>query len=227
VCARASIEGCFSAFLREEVLPAGYDCDTCTLRAKEAAAREARAGPPPAPRQPAVRWYALARPPSTLTLHLMRFAASRGRLVKVSAHVSFPLLLSLRPFCAANSSPPRHLDDLQQTQQAQQAQQARRAAASHWKQRARGAEAEAERALEAPAPGLQQRHDYELSAVVVHQGSMRGGHYTAYVCARAAKGAGDAPAASRWFHISDTRVSKAEEADVLGAQAFLLFYDRV
>jgi ubiquitin C-terminal hydrolase len=56
---------------------------------------------------------------------------------------------------------------------------------------------------------------------------MRGGHYTAYVCARAAKGAGDAPAASRWFHISDTRVSKAEEADVLGAQAFLLFYDRV
>eukprot|EP00965_Chrysotila_dentata_P239115 6202902-Pleurochrysis_carterae.AAC.4 len=52
------------------------------------------------------------------------------------------------------------------------------------------------------------------------QGSMSGGHYTAY--ARTARG----PPA-RWHHFSDTHVSEVNEAAVLGSQAFLLFYERV
>lgn len=185
LCVRA----CVWAFLSEEVIRSGYDCDACTARV----ARLAPAGEPsPKPRQPAVRWYALSRLPRTLTLHLKRFAAQRGRCVKVSAHVDFPLRLELGPFCAAAGPPPTHLDQLRAPPLVDGAT-------------ARGGYGQYR----------QYGYGYELSAVVVHQGSMRGGHYTAYV-----RGG-----ASGWFHISDTRVVAATEREVLDSQAFLLFYD--
>ncbi|KAJ1615988.1 hypothetical protein T492DRAFT_1109551 [Pavlovales sp. CCMP2436] len=142
---------------------------------------------PPKPRQPAVRWYTLARPPLTLTLHLKRFAAAKGRTAKVNGHVAFPLALELSPFCAADSEPPTSLGQLS----------ARQAAGGG-------------------AGGGRSRHTYALTAVVVHQGSMRGGHYIAFV-----------KAVAGWFLVSDTSVASATEAEVLGAQAFLLFYDKL
>ena len=57
----------------------------------------------------------------------------------------------------------------------------------------------------------------ELTGVVEHQGSFHGGHYTAYVRSGADQS---------WFYCSDTHTSEATERDVLGAQAFLLFYCR-
>jgi len=57
---------------------------------------------------------------------------------------------------------------------------------------------------------------YELSGVVEHQGSLSGGHYTAFV-----------RAGSSWYHMSDSHVSEADEEAVLGAQASLLFYVQV
>ena len=64
---------------------------------------------------------------------------------------------------------------------------------------------------------------YRLYAVVEHAGSFHGGHYTAYV-RDADLDADEGP--DEWNHFSDTHVRRATEAEVLGAQAFLLFYAR-
>ncbi|XP_011606953.2 ubiquitin carboxyl-terminal hydrolase 16 isoform X1 [Takifugu rubripes] len=78
---------------------------------------------------------------------------------------------------------------------------------------------------------------YSLYGIVVHSGTMRSGHYTAYVKVRpegpklASNGlAGQADAESprgKWFHISDTHVQPVSESNVQSCQAYLLFYERV
>ena len=95
---------------------------------------------------------------------------------------------------------------------------------------------------------------YSLYGVVIHGGSMRGGHYTAYVRVRSeiqlerltskketdnATGNSDdghhktrsfdytSTENSQWYYISDTQVSKASFDDVSQSQAYLLFYERL
>lgn len=72
---------------------------------------------------------------------------------------------------------------------------------------------------------------YHLCAVVVHSGSMRGGHYVAYVSRAAVSGActpGGAAAAGtageRWYCISDTSVKSVSAAEVAACQAYMLLY---
>ena len=57
---------------------------------------------------------------------------------------------------------------------------------------------------------------YRLYGVVEHQGSFKGGHYVAFV--RSSGGA--------WHRMSDSTVTRVDEATALRAQAFLLFYER-
>uniref|UniRef100_UPI00398F14AC ubiquitin carboxyl-terminal hydrolase 16 isoform X2 n=1 Tax=Pristiophorus japonicus TaxID=55135 RepID=UPI00398F14AC len=82
---------------------------------------------------------------------------------------------------------------------------------------------------------------YSLYGVVEHSGTMRSGHYTAYVKVRTPSShlaqyamtrctlpANKAePSMGNWFHISDTRVQAVPETKVLSAQAYLLFYERI
>ncbi|XP_048449128.1 ubiquitin carboxyl-terminal hydrolase 16-like, partial [Rhincodon typus] len=82
---------------------------------------------------------------------------------------------------------------------------------------------------------------YSLYGVVEHSGTMRSGHYTAYVKVRTPSSClteyamtrctlsefkGESPTGN-WFHISDTRVQAVPETKVLSAQAYLLFYERI
>lgn len=78
---------------------------------------------------------------------------------------------------------------------------------------------------------------YNLYGIVEHSGTMRSGHYTAYVkvrprCAQSqtnglsAQGDTEAPRGS-WFHISDTSVQSVTESKVQSCQAYLLFYERI
>uniref|UniRef100_A0A3B5LBS1 Ubiquitin specific peptidase 16 n=1 Tax=Xiphophorus couchianus TaxID=32473 RepID=A0A3B5LBS1_9TELE len=79
---------------------------------------------------------------------------------------------------------------------------------------------------------------YSLYGVVEHSGTMRSGHYTAYVKARpdSLKSSSngkqglntniDLPRGS-WFHISDTSVQPVSESKVQSCQAYLLFYERI
>ncbi|KAM7399022.1 hypothetical protein PAMP_018316 [Pampus punctatissimus] len=75
---------------------------------------------------------------------------------------------------------------------------------------------------------------YSLYGIVEHSGTMRSGHYTAYVkvrphCPKSPSNglaAEELPTGS-WFHISDTSVQPVSESKVQGCQAYLLFYERI
>ncbi|KAL2084828.1 hypothetical protein ACEWY4_020346 [Coilia grayii] len=80
---------------------------------------------------------------------------------------------------------------------------------------------------------------YSLYGIVEHSGSMRGGHYTAYVKVRNPlrraesrrnhPGAREASASSQgqWVYVSDTSVQTVPESRVLNSQAYLLFYEEL
>ncbi|XP_059920824.1 ubiquitin carboxyl-terminal hydrolase 45 isoform X1 [Gadus macrocephalus] len=88
--------------------------------------------------------------------------------------------------------------------------------------------------------GSGERVPYSLYGIVEHSGSMRGGHYTAYVRVRPpqrraehqrrnASGAREAsgPSQSQWVYVSDTTVQTVPESRVLNSQAYLLFYEEM
>uniref|UniRef100_A0A8C5DR95 Ubiquitin carboxyl-terminal hydrolase n=1 Tax=Gouania willdenowi TaxID=441366 RepID=A0A8C5DR95_GOUWI len=72
---------------------------------------------------------------------------------------------------------------------------------------------------------------YSLYGIVEHSGTMRSGHYTAYVKVRPAcpKSSSNGLPQSKgsWFHISDTSVQPVSESKVQSCQAYLLFYERI
>ncbi|XP_069558226.1 ubiquitin carboxyl-terminal hydrolase 45 isoform X1 [Brachyistius frenatus] len=81
---------------------------------------------------------------------------------------------------------------------------------------------------------------YSLYGIVEHSGSMRGGHYTAYVKVRTPQrkteqhhknlsGAREASSScqGQWVYISDTTVQTVPESRVLNSQAYLLFYEEM
>lgn len=78
---------------------------------------------------------------------------------------------------------------------------------------------------------------YSLYGIVEHSGTMRSGHYTAYVKSRPSThncvqngtaAACDAEASKgSWFHISDSSVHPVPEAKVQSSQAYLLFYEKI
>ncbi|XP_018104354.1 ubiquitin carboxyl-terminal hydrolase 16-like isoform X1 [Xenopus laevis] len=82
---------------------------------------------------------------------------------------------------------------------------------------------------------------YSLYGVIEHSGSMRSGHYTAFVklrspnwqlCEMVLKGiipevSGSEPRRGSWYHISDSHVQAVSLSRVLSSQAYLLFYERM
>ncbi|KAM3934639.1 ubiquitin carboxyl-terminal hydrolase 16 isoform 1-T2 [Leptodactylus fuscus] len=86
-----------------------------------------------------------------------------------------------------------------------------------------------------------QRLLYSLYGVIEHSGTMRSGHYTAYVKSRTPSPRlselvvrGELPEASNpepskghWYHVSDSHVQAVPLTKVLNSQAYLLFYERM
>ncbi|XP_077159712.1 ubiquitin carboxyl-terminal hydrolase 45 isoform X2 [Paroedura picta] len=84
---------------------------------------------------------------------------------------------------------------------------------------------------------------YALYGIVEHSGSMRGGHYAAYVKVRSRSrkifdhissnknipGLKESVGASvgQWVYVSDTHVQVVPESRVLHSQAYLLFYEKI
>ncbi|XP_043927322.1 ubiquitin carboxyl-terminal hydrolase 16 isoform X2 [Protopterus annectens] len=82
---------------------------------------------------------------------------------------------------------------------------------------------------------------YSLYGVVEHSGSMKSGHYTAFVKVRTPndrlvdlvlnqnvpKTKEAEPQNGNWFHISDSYVQAVPANKVLSSQAYLLFYERI
>ncbi|XP_034284871.1 ubiquitin carboxyl-terminal hydrolase 16 [Pantherophis guttatus] len=80
---------------------------------------------------------------------------------------------------------------------------------------------------------------YSLYGIVEHSGTMRSGHYTAYVKTSTTSQLSDLvndkiqPTSEsesprrQWFHVSDTHVQAVSISKVLKSQAYLLFYERI
>ncbi|XP_069801947.1 ubiquitin carboxyl-terminal hydrolase 16 [Dendropsophus ebraccatus] len=82
---------------------------------------------------------------------------------------------------------------------------------------------------------------YALYGVIEHSGTMRSGHYTAYVKSRTPnlnlselvlqgvlpEALNTEPARGHWYHISDSHVQAVPLSKVLNSQAYLLFYERM
>ncbi|KAL0732326.1 hypothetical protein Bca4012_008535 [Brassica carinata] len=71
---------------------------------------------------------------------------------------------------------------------------------------------------------------YRLAGLVEHSGTMRGGHYVAYV-----RGGGggkkvkesDSSSTSVWYNVSDAHVRQVSLDKVLHSEAYILFYERI
>ncbi|KAL5848572.1 hypothetical protein ACOSQ4_006585 [Xanthoceras sorbifolium] len=74
----------------------------------------------------------------------------------------------------------------------------------------------------------QEKYTYHLVGVVEHLGTMRGGHYVAYV--RGAKSKGKAEKENGdcvWHHVSDAHVREVSLEQVLHCEAYILFYQKI
>ncbi|CAI0436584.1 unnamed protein product [Linum tenue] len=130
--------------------------------------------------------------PPLLTIHLKRFSQDiRGRLSKLSGHVSFRDTLDLRPYM----NPRCEKEDEEKTSSV-----------------------------------------YRLTGVVEHMGTMRGGHYVAYVRGRERSkkqvggdenGGGGGDGDWVWYYASDGHVKEVSLDEVLRCEAYILFYERV
>uniref|UniRef100_A0A061S5F0 ubiquitinyl hydrolase 1 n=1 Tax=Tetraselmis sp. GSL018 TaxID=582737 RepID=A0A061S5F0_9CHLO len=158
----------------------------------------------------AVKRVGVARLPKVLCLSLKRASLSpTGELVKLRGHVSFPLLLDMRPFCDWGLEKGlRPLSDGVMDHGAAPPLAIRPSRVMEWLQR----ELTAGHGPEAL---------FELSAVVVHHGGPSSGHYTAYRCCRH-----EGSEEQHWKYTSDRTIRDAELNEVLQAEAALLFYER-
>ncbi|KAK8478926.1 hypothetical protein V6N13_093276 [Hibiscus sabdariffa] len=68
---------------------------------------------------------------------------------------------------------------------------------------------------------------YSLVGVVEHSGTMRGGHYIAYVRGgEKGNGTDIEHANSQWYYASDQHVRQASIEEVLRSEAYILFYEK-
>ena len=65
---------------------------------------------------------------------------------------------------------------------------------------------------------------YKLVAAVVHHGDEVSGHFVTY---RRAPSSNGQRFPNRWLYASDTLVKKATLADVMRANAYMLFYEKI
>lgn len=79
-----------------------------------------------------------------------------------------------------------------------------------------------------PRCSNEEKYEYHLVGVVEHSGTMRGGHYVAYVRGgRRNRGKGDKEdEGSTWYQASDAYVREVSLDEVLRCEAYILFYEK-
>jgi ubiquitin C-terminal hydrolase len=142
--------------------------------------------------------------PQILTLHLKRFWQTLSGGAKLDHKVEFPVVLDMAPYLS-RSARKRYSGDFEATE-----------------------DEEKQRRITKPLNLNSVR--YQLYGIVVHSGSMNGGHYVAYTRRR------DNPISDMtslediengWHYFSDTQMSKSTLGSVLSQEAYILFYERI
>lgn len=150
--------------------------------------------------QEAKKKFSLSRLPPVVPIHLKRFSHSKSlkESSKVETKIRFPVSLDLSPYTTSSSAKSKATaasEDLPNGSAAINNTDAK--------------PDETGSALARPPT----RPVYELSSVVVHKGKIDNGHYVSY------SRQGD-----EWFRFDDSMVVQVEEKEVLGAEAYMLFY---
>lgn len=156
---------------------------------------------------------------SVLVVHLKRFTLNMRALrwVKDNQPVRFPLELDVASLVtAAATSPEEQLGGLLPNVPADVRRNALDATCGDVAAAAALLRQSADVATAAAGPGADGT-TLRLVGVVVHLGSVEGGHYVAYTYAKRQR---------QWMLCNDATVSPATEAEVLRAEAYVLFYER-
>ncbi|GAQ83592.1 ubiquitin-specific protease [Klebsormidium nitens] len=182
-------------------------------------------------RRTSIKRFLVAEAPPILTVHLKRFRQDvKGRLSKIGGHVAFGEWLDLGPYLDGRKRGASAGTSLETPT----AQQEVLPVTPHLTPVDRPLAAE--HGISSANPALSANGDrkvearYRLIGCVEHSGSMRGGHYVAYVRGTDRDGlsAGEHEGESdTWWHISDAHVRKLSLAAVLKCEAYLLFYERI
>ncbi|XP_026313987.1 ubiquitin carboxyl-terminal hydrolase 30 homolog [Hyposmocoma kahamanoa] len=189
-----SLAGLLRAFTAPEMVK-GVRCSKCCAESPptEGAAPQPRDGPGAYTQH--IRTVSFGKLPQCLCLHVGRVEWAGGALSKRAEHVAFPETLSLAPF-------------------ASQASNKSELAALIGDRRLRSLAA-----LNAGATPDPERALFRLTAVVVHVGGPRSGHFATYR-------RGNGFEARRWWYTSDTLVHEVSLQEVLRCAAYMLFYER-
>jgi ubiquitin carboxyl-terminal hydrolase 30 len=141
----------------------------------------------------------IARFPKLLCIQVQRASFNMFEEFKLSGHIAFPLVLNLSLFTPSSIGV--------------------------------NIEERIEMSSEYQKPEASKNHGmYRLVTVVEHFGRTGSGHYTVYRSVRVfsqEEEEEDCDEDLSWFSISDSEVCRVSESDVLGAEASLLFYERL
>ncbi|XP_047170188.1 ubiquitin carboxyl-terminal hydrolase 2 isoform X2 [Vigna umbellata] len=77
-----------------------------------------------------------------------------------------------------------------------------------------------------PRCTIEEKYEYHLVGLVEHSGTMRGGHYVAYVRG-GHRNSGKESEGSTWYQASDAYVREVSLDEVLRCEAYILFYEKV
>ncbi|KAH9622822.1 hypothetical protein KSS87_004400 [Heliosperma pusillum] len=204
----------------------------------------------------------ISKTPAILTIHLKRFGQdARGRLSKLSGHVVFKEFIDLRPYLDNRLQPAGcHVRSLVLTLStglfvgtrhpltiplAPVFEHCGNVVAAVCSSASMGKAADiffiafiGECAYVAPYDNPRECASvgdnciYRLIGVVEHSGSMRGGHYVAYVRGTdTRRGRSDEENHTKrhnvWYHASDAYVRETTLNEVLHSEAYILFYEKV
>ncbi|CAH0478620.1 unnamed protein product [Peronospora belbahrii] len=142
-----------------------------------------------------------SRSPDVFCFHLNRKVYRKtGGAVKLENYVEFPLELDMSVYCQYE------LDSIAEQELVNSASR-----------RGSGLIRQSGTSSLPYSEGTKQQYLlYDLTAVILHHGNERCGHFTAYRRA----------SPSQWFFVSDESVREASVAEVLSSCAYMLFYER-
>ncbi|SMQ55168.1 unnamed protein product [Zymoseptoria tritici ST99CH_1A5] len=146
----------------------------------------------------------IARLPPVVPIHLKRFSHSQksSQSNKVDTRVRFPFTLDLSPYVISDTTNKSSTN-------------------GHKVEKPAAPADDDEDTIDVKTPSKNklkgdaepQEPIYELSSVIVHKGKIDNGHYISY----SRQGA-------EWFRFDDSMVVQVDEKEVLGAEAYMLFY---
>ena len=151
----------------------------------------------------------LKRLPPVVPIHLKRFRHERGNGAKdgggsskVETRVRVPLTLDLGPYATASPATSTNKPKASTTNGSSASPEKEKSSKSEPDPAAGGAEDGG-----GPDP------IYHLSSVIVHKGKLDNGHYISY-----------SRQGGEWFRFDDSMVVAVEEREVLGVEAYMVFY---